>query len=860
MKLDEYKKKRDPATTNEPFGPEPAGRAQATLSGAFVVHLHDATRRHYDLRVEVGGVLMSFAVPRGPSLDPDAKQLAVQTEPHPLEYLDFEAVIPKGNYGAGPMILWDRGQIRYLEAPAEQGLADGKLDFVLQGYKLRGRFALVRLKGSKNEWLLFKKKDAHSSKEIDIQASQPRSILSGLTVEELEQAPAIARDIEAEAARLGAPTRRVEGPKVSPMLCASDGAPTSAEGWLYELKLDGVRIIAGKEGDEVTLTYRSARDTTAAYPEVARAVRALATPRAVLDGEIVAFDDKGHPNFQRLGQRIHLTRPADVQRAMLAVPVVFMLFDLVAIGDRDLSPLPLVQRKRLLRRLVPAAGVMRVLDHLEGDGEALLAFCRQRHLEGVVAKRAGSPYRQGPKRTGDWVKMKCERDEDFVVVGYKRGERGRGELGALDIATYEGDDLVVRGKVGSGFDQKELDRMLAKLEALKIDKPSLKGKLGAAPRGRTFVRPEVVVSVRFLGWSDDGSVRFPVYRGELADRDPKSCTAAPHAAALDAEPAKREEAPAEEPPPSLAAPAPGHRATLSNRSKLLWPEDGYAKIDLWTYYEAIAPALLPILRERPLILVRYPDGIHGKNFFQWNVPSHMPSWMESLTIPPGDDDPADKREKRIFIVNDVDGLLWVANLACIPMHILACRRSSLDQCDFFTVDFDLKGAPLANAVRLALTLRELLDEIGLSGFPKTSGQTGLHVLVPLGPGVGFATGRGLADLLARVLVHRHPDLATMERVVAKRAGRIYLDTGQTGPTRTIVAPYSVRAVPRATVSTPLTWDEVAPGLDPSAFTIKTVPARVAERGDPMAALLKVRPSVEAAVARLEDLLKRTRVR
>jgi bifunctional non-homologous end joining protein LigD len=866
MKLSDYRKKRDAARTNEPLGAEPPPGRGPTLVGAYVVHLHDATRRHYDLRIEVDGVLTSFAVPKGPTLDPDEKHVAIQTEDHPIEYLDFEAVIPAGNYGAGSMILWDRGSIRYLDSSAEAGLESGKLDFILSGHKLRGRFALVRFKGSKTEWLLLKKRDPHASKERDITALEPRSILSGLTVDELADSPRIAAAIEAQAAELGAPARRFDSRKLSPMLCSTpdaDRIPTHGKGWIYELKLDGVRILAEKGGEDVTLTYRSARDTTASYPEVVRALRAVSASRVVLDGEIVAFDDAGQPNFQRLGQRIHLTRPADIRRASIAVPVLFMVFDMLAIGERDLRDLPLLERKRLLGRLLPGHGIVRALDHLEDDGRPLLAFCRDLRLEGVVAKRGSSRYRPGPKRYDDWVKIKCERDDDFVVVGWTRGERGRDRLGALDIASFHEGELVTRGKVGSGFDEKAIDQVLALLRPLVTPDCAVRGKLPSAPRGRTFVRPEIVVSVHYLGWSDEGLVRFPVFRGIRVDQAPTDCTAAPPGeiamvaapAAAPAE-AKPAEAPAagQDPRPGAGSGRSGseeRRAAITNKSKVLFPDDGYTKADLWAYYEGIAPTLLPYLEDRPIVLVRYPDGILGKHFFQWNAPPGMPSWVRSFSIHVEDED---RNEKRVFIVNDVDSLLFIANLACIPIHVLGCRKDTLDQCDFFTVDFDLKGVALRKAVTLALTLHELLQAIGLVGFPKTSGQSGLHVLVPLGPGVSFATARAMSEVLARLLVQRHPDLGTLERAVSKRGDRVYVDTGQTGPSRTIVSPYSVRATAGARVSTPLSWGEVTPDLDPSVFTIKTTVERVAQRGDPMAPLLHALPSVGAAVSALEVLV------
>ncbi|HEY1959573.1 MAG TPA: DNA ligase D [Polyangiaceae bacterium] len=846
-KLTDYRRKRDAAATPEPVGDEHAQTPGATRAGAFVVHLHDATRTHYDLRIETSGVLASFAIPKGPALDPNDKQLAVRTEDHPIEYLDFEAVIPKGQYGAGPMICWDRGAIRYLESTVEEGLASGKIDFTLQGYKLRGRFALVKLAKSEkgNEWLLIKKADAHATTD-DPRVLQPRSVLSGLTVEELERAPQMMADAETLAKGLGAKVGEVDGRALAPMLCASleDRSATTlpdwlAEGYTYELKLDGVRVIADKRDDDVFLTYRSNRDTTAAYPEVARAVQTLAPGRVVLDGEIVAFDEKGLPNFQRLAQRIHASERTS-RWATLGVPVVYLVFDVLALGPYDLRGLPLVCRREILRKIVLGSGVIRALDFLETGGNALLDFCRARHMEGIVAKRVDSPYRAGPKRTNDWVKVKCERDESFVVIGWTRGNEGRSRLGALDLASFEDGALVVRGKVGSGLDEKTIDLLLEKLAPLVTKEKKFTGKLDAAPNGRTFVEPKIVVSVRYLGWSDEGRLRFPTFRGIDYDRAPADCIAAP-----------TPDVPSEQVAPSPPSRRTEARVVLTNQDKVFWPKEKITKGDVCRYYEKISNVLLPHLRDRPAVLVRYPDGVEGKNFFQWNVPFGFPAWIRHIPLGTGEDD----KKKRVFLINDLDALLAVANLGAIPMHVLACRVGSLDHCDFCTIDFDVGRSTLQNGVVLALELRALLDRIGLRGFPKTSGQRGLHILVPLGPGVPFEAAQALNTLLGRLVTARHPDIATMERVVERRGARVLVDIGQTGRRRTIVAPYSVRAFAGATVSTPLAWDEVNDALDPSVFTLKTVPDRAASVGDLARGVLDEKPDVAAAVAELERIVR-----
>jgi bifunctional non-homologous end joining protein LigD len=738
-KLGDYRRKRRPEATNEPFGGEvPASATEGTLFGAFVVHLHDATRRHYDVRLEVGGVLASFAVPHGPSLDPEVKALAVKTEDHPLEYLDFEDVIPPKQYGAGPMIAWDRGSVTYLEGPAEEELANGKLHVELRGWKLRGRFALVKLARSEkgNEWLLFKKADEHSSKERKIIDELPRSVLSGLTVEELANAPSIgAAHVERALAR-GATklttraARDLFAPEASPLVMPSRGAASTLShangGWVFDAELDGVRVLAARDGDIVSLRLWNASGEAQSiedfYPDVVRALRALPCSRIVLDGELVVFDATGHPSSKLLAQRVERIAKLDTHRATTTAPVVLVAKDLLAVGDADLRRLDLDARRDVLAALLPAVGFVRSAPPLEGALAPILALCAELGVGSVVAKKKSSPYSLDAKKTS-WL----------------------------------------------SFDA------------------------GAAPRSR------VTIDHRARG-----------------------------AAAV-------------------------HRhVDVTNRAKVFWPDEGYTKGELCDYYTSVADVILPHLVDRPVILVRYPDGIAGKNFYQWNVPPGMPPWVRTLSVgEPGDE------QKRGFLIDDPSTLLYIANLACIPLHILACRVPKLEQADFFTIDFDVKQSSLAHAVTLAKRLHEHLDALGLPSFPKTSGQSGLHVLVPLGEGQSFTTARALADLLGKLLVDEFPDLATMERVVARRGARVYVDTGQTGQTRAIVAPYSVRAVPGATVSTPLAWDEVEHALDPRAFTIKTVPARVAKLGDPMRTILRTKPDVGRAVERLSELVGRS---
>lgn len=844
--LAEYRRKRDPIRTNEPFGPERKPSSGLTRAGRFVVHLHDARRRHYDVRLQVGRTLQSFAVPKGPSLDPGERRLAVHTEDHPLEYVDFEDVIPEGSYGAGAMIVWDTGRVTYLETHAENGLESGKLDFLLHGFKLNGRFALVRTKrGEGKEWLLIKKHDAHSRDSGNVIEEAPWSVLSGLTVEQLPARRQIAGELAEAAIAAGAVLGELDVGRKEPMLCAQEGALLDDLSRIYELKLDGVRVLADKRGGSVTLRYRNGGSCGASYPEIVRAVEALPGERLVLDGEIVTFDEQGRPSFERILPRIQARRPADVTRVSAEAPVIYLAFDLLVVESADLTSLPLNLRKRLLTELLRGRGLVRLLDHIEGRGVELFELCRAQELEGVVAKKKDSPYRFGPRRSHDWVKIKREREDDFVVVGWVEGKGSRGSLGALCLATYRGAELVYRGRVGSGFDHALLDQVAAELSTRVTAQSSLPAPVPEEARSARWVRPELVARVRFAGFTDDGRLRAPVFRCLVPDVAPDRCTAAPH------EPEQVAEKADHQTDVALAEFRPAF--VFSNKDKVFWPDEGYTKGDLLDYYARVAPVMLPFLAGRPVVLVRYPDGISGKNFYQWNVPRGTPDWIRQLTLSDSEDLAHDKT---VFLVDDAASLFYLVNLGCIPLHVLACREASRQACDFLTIDLDLNQQPFARAVEIAFTLREILTEAGLQGFPKTSGQGGLHLLVPLGPNVPFEAAKLLVELIGRLATARHSDFATMERRVEKRGGRLYVDTGQTGPSRTIVAPYSVRAVPGAGVSTPLDWDDLSGALDPRRFNMLTVPDRVLELGDPFHGFFHTDPDISRAVLQLEGLLKR----
>jgi bifunctional non-homologous end joining protein LigD len=843
--LSTYRAKRSAERTPEPSGVLPAA-GQGSAGGVFVVHQHAATRLHWDLRLEMDGVLRSWAVPRGPSRNPADKRLAVFVEDHPLEYGDFEGVIPEGNYGAGAVIVWDRGEWVPVE-DAHAGLARGKLLFDLRGYKLKGRWTLVKIKKGQKEWLLIKERDGYVGTAGD--DFPPGSVLSGLTVEELAAGAQPADALRRRLKKLKAPARAVRAKDVKPMLAETREAPFSREEWIFELKLDGYRIIAERSGGEAKLWSRNGHDLTATFPEVARAVAGLPFEGVILDGEVVVHDERGLPSFSLLQQRGRLTKPLEVRRAAVRLPAMFYAFDLPAIEGFDLRELPLVTRKEVLRSLLPAAGALRYLDHVAGQGEAFYAQVERMGLEGMVAKRAASPYRS--RRSDDWLKIRADRVDDFVIVGMSAPKGSRGGFGSLHLAQYTGRQLVYSGRVGTGFDDRLLKEIAAALAGRVVKQPPCTGPLPAGDAER-WVKPELVAEVRYKEFTADGLLRHPVFVRMRDDKDARECIRAGRMNALEegggaAGKRGRKGGGAAEKVETQPAPKPRPAFNLSNLDKVFWPEEKYTKGDLINYYREISPWLLPYLDDRPLVLTRYPDGITGKSFFQKDAPDYAQSFVRTVTMWSADS----QRDLDYFVVSQVDELVYIANMAAIPLHIWSSRVASLETPDYCILDLDPKGAPFGDVVRVALTIRELCDEIEWPAFIKTSGSSGLHVLLPLARQCTYEQSRTLGGLLARVVAAELPAIATVVRQVHKREGKVYLDYVQNGHGRLLAAPCSVRPVPGALVSAPLSWKEVTAKLDLAAFTIRTMVPRMKKlKADPLLPVLELRPDLPAVLERL----------
>ncbi|MEX2109589.1 MAG: DNA ligase D [Gemmatimonadaceae bacterium] len=868
-----YRSKRSPDRTPEPFGP-----VSPVPGNLFVVHKHAARNLHFDLRLEMDGVLRSWAVPRGPTCDQTEKRLAVKVEDHPLEYGDFEGVIPAGNYGAGGVIVWDRGEWVPLE-PWREGLEKGKLLFELKGYKLHGKWTLVKIKKSEKDWLLIKERDSWMKQPGEADDFSEDSVLSGLTVEEIKSGEGpgaeIRQAIEEEDKVVRA---RVDPRKVEPMHCEIRDNPFTDDDWLFELKLDGYRLIASKSKGEALLLTRNGNDYTSVFPEVARAIKALPFDECIIDGEVVVCDAKGLPSFSRLQQRGRLSSAMEIRRAAVELPATFYAFDLLAFEDFDMRPVSLARRKEILKDVVPGLGAVRYLDHIEGEGEAFLKQVTAMGLEGIVAKKADSPYRKG--RSPHWLKIKAERTGEFVIVGFTKPKGTRSHLGALQLADWVNGTLVYAGRVGTGFNDGVLNELHALLDPIVRRDPLCAGPVHGKgseplpseqiPETSTTVWTEAmhVCEVRYREFTPDGLLRHAAFLRLRNDKAAHECerqgwsiaeSSVPSASsdgngasdtnASDTAASDTNGNAVHEPPPPPAK-APVQKAVaFSNLKKIYWPAEKYTKGDLIEYYRAVSKWLLPYLADRPVVLTRFPDGIDGKSFYQKDAPVFAPDWMR--TVPIWSEET--QREIRYFICDDEESLLYLANMGSIPLHIWASREGSLELPDWCVIDLDPKEAPFSDVIRTAQVLHRVCESVGLPNYVKTTGKTGLHILLPLGRQCTYEQSRMLGELLARVVLLEVKDIATITRHVTKRGDKVYLDYLQNRHGQTIVAPFSVRPLPGATVSTPLQWDEVNESLDPRLFTIKTALDRIGKGAqDPVADVLNQKPDL----ARVLDQLAR----
>jgi bifunctional non-homologous end joining protein LigD len=947
--LAEYRRKRKFEAT-----PEPRGKEKGTDANRFVVQEHHARRLHFDLRLEVGGVMKSWAVPKGPSLNPADKRLAIQTEDHPLEYRTFEGVIPAGQYGAGVMKIWDAGTFEAEGAmPAAAQIERGELKFILHGRKLRGSFVLVKLHGSrgdKNEWLLIKHKDEaadpnwtleqvvegaaqegaakeRATKEGDRraagrepQASSDGKRGAGAAAGKLAEAAAMAaakqRSEEvkrAAAAKISIPNgaKRAAMPeRIHPALATLTDKPFSGPDWLFEIKWDGIRTLAWVRDGESRMWSRSNREITGEYPELANLARSVQAREAWLDGEIVVLDETGRSDFQKIQMRFSVQKPS--AQLIAQAPAVYYIFDVLYFDGYDLRRAPLFVRKNLLRQILREDARVRFSDHVIEQGRQLYDLAVQKKLEGLVAKRIASAYPEG--RTQAWLKIKLTRDLDAVVGGWTDPRGSREHFGALQLGLYDGDKLEYIGGVGTGFNEQDQKLIWEQLQRVKSEASPFAARPATREKAH-WVRPELVARVKFTEWTDERHLRAPRFLGLQHDRDARACTfddeaapevkapqsgAVPEAEEGDGEARERAAArktvrgtrAAKNPPAEKTSPEEqvardnvaqtpvkhaarrpanigepeltsdrqieeelaggsaqnvtieidGRQLRLTNLNKIYFPEEKYMKRDLLAYYFGVARYILPFLKDRPLVLRRYPNGISGEAFFQKDAAKETPEWIETVTIE------SENKNKpiRYIVASDRATLIYLTNLGCIDHNPWSSRYDDQEHPDYIFFDLDpTEGTPFATVTKLGRLLLEALEKFDLQAFTKTSGASGIHIFLPVDPRYTYEQARLLVEAIASIVGQKNPGLITSERTVARRPkGSVYVDAHQNSRGQSLASVYSARAFPHAPVSAPIKPGELGKELRPEKWNIKSMLARIEKMGDLWASFWKQRQSLD----------------
>jgi bifunctional non-homologous end joining protein LigD len=911
MSLDRYRRKRDFAKTPEPSGA--AGRDGPTPGRRFVVQRHRARRLHYDFRLEIDGVLASWAVPKGPTLDPGVRRMAVHVEDHLLAYFDFEGVIPEGQYGAGDVIVWDWGTFEP-ESTADPAAAvrDGELKFRLEGEKLAGRFTIVRTgrgagraDDAERSWLLIKKHDDAAVAGWDPEA-HPRSVKSGRTNDEvaagadaawISDAPPGAAEVDLSAAR--------EAPMpdfVEPMKATLADAPFSDPDWLFEVKWDGYRVEAVVRDGSVRLWTRNRQDASRYFPRLAGSPDWINARDAIVDGEVVALRPDGTADFSLLQDATGVKGPGSARlgrtgvrgtgvrgEAREAIPLAYEVFDLLYLDGRSLVDVPLEDRKRLLRAVLREHPMVRYAGHVESEGETFFRAAAERGVEGMVAKLRRSRYEPG-RLSRAWLKLKVRPEQELVVGGYVPGKGRSADLGALAVGVHEDGVLRYAGRVGSGFDDATRTALLNRLEPLRRPDPPFRD----APRlpGAIWVEPRIVIRVEFAEWTTDGLVRQAAYKGLELGREAESVTRERPAAVTPAAELRAAEVPpaAMTPPAEATPPAPSrnrhaasparaaarapsrgasatvpasgearrdgafapatddelaaldrlpargghwrvgtHEVSLTHLDRELFPAAHLTKRDLVRYYATVAPVLLPYLAGRALNLSRWPEGVDGPHFWQKEIPSWAPAWVSRHHLAGHTKD-----DSHTYVVADSAATLaWLANQAAIEIHPWTSRVDAPDRPTYALIDID-PGERTAweDTVLLAQLFGEALRHLGVVGHPKTTGKRGIQVWIPIEPRYSFDETRTWVERVSRAVARAVPELVSWEWEKSARSGRARLDYTQNAVNKTLVGPYVVRARPNASVSTPITWDELDdPDLRPDRWTIATIGERLATRGD-----------------------------
>ena len=846
MSLSKYNQKRNFKQTEEPKGK--IGKSDKDL--IFVVQKHAASHLHYDFRLELDGVLKSWAVPKGPSMDPEVKRLAMMVEDHPYDYKDFEGSIPEGNYGAGNVIVWDNGTYTSADDTTSSArntlksdLNKGRLSFILKGKKLKGEFSLVKLKGKQeNAWLLIKKSDKFASEEDILKKN--KSVISNKTLESFEKSTEkeITPKKKQPAASKSKKTESISF--VKPMLATLTDEPFDNSDWVFENKYDGYRAISVINPDEVHLYSRNELSFDKSFEPIQKELQKISHHQAILDGEIVVENNSGEANFQLLQNYIKTGKGI----------LKYYVFDLLNLDGFPTTDLPLLERKELLKILLEKHSLSNIIysEHTIGDGVKQYELANKNNSEGIIAKKADSSYTVG-RRSDQWLKIKIAQQEEAIIIGITTPKNSRQYFGALLLGQYYGKRLQYIGKCGTGFSQETLKDLYEKFKPHFINESPVVTKIPIRDTIQ-WLKPKLVCQVKFTEWTEDLRLRHPVYLGLRMDKKatevflPSESTTIPNKEIMntteDIKPNKTDD--------NFDLKVNGKKLHLTNQNKIYFPKDGITKGEIVQYYNEVSDLILPYLKDRPQSMNRFPGGIEAPHFYQKDVDvDKIPSWLKTEKVYSESND----ENLDYLICNDKQTLLYMANLGCIDINPWNSTTKHIENPDWLVIDIDPSKDKFEEVVETALTVKEVMDELETECYCKTSGASGLHVYIPLGAKYDYDSIKILAELIARQIQERLPQTTSLERSIKKRNNKIYVDYLQNRRGQTLAAPYSVRPVAGAQVSTPLEWSEVTNKLSPSQFTIKNALQRFEKKGDLWSPVLGKGANIKKIMKKLEEMGK-----
>ncbi|UBZ08680.1 DNA ligase D [Salegentibacter mishustinae] len=817
MSLADYKKKRNFKNT-----PEPGADFSTENRGQFVIQRHEATRLHYDLRLEMEGVLKSWAVPKGPSMNPKDKRLAIETEDHPVKYLDFEGTIPKGNYGAGEMQIWDKGTFKAAAKTSdnlEEQWEDGNLKIVFTGTKIKGEFALVKTKrgDKKNQWLLIKKNDDFST-DLDYDAevfTEKKSQNKGHKKQEGK-------------------VRKIKPSEfIKPMLATTGKKIFNDPDWIYELKWDGYRALAHVEDGKVDLYSRNGISFNSKFPKLVEDLEQVEN-NVILDGEIVVLNKDGISQFQAL-QNYDENTPGSLR---------FYVFDMLFLNGHSMLDLPLLERKSLIPEVIEDLDMVQYCDHIEGMGTAFYKKAIDSGMEGVIAKKADATYSPG-YRTEKWLKIKADNSREVLICGYTTSEGA--VFGSLIMGAYEDEELKYIGNCGTGFSNDEQKALLKKFKSRKRKTSPFSEKINLKGREPVWMRPDLVAEVKYSEITKTGKLRHPVFKALRKDKDPEEISVEEIVENKTSEEKKTKKASSKKSAESLEID--GIEVPFTNLDKMYWPDSGFRKYDLIDYYIQVSEVMLPYLKDRPQNLHRHPNGIKKQGFYQKDNEGNLPDWVATTEIY---SESSEKDIEYLLCQNEAT-LLYMANLGCIEINPWNSRIDNLDNPDYTVIDLDPSDKnTFDEVIEVAQAAKEVMDIAKIDGFCKTSGSSGLHIYIPLGGNYSYDEARDFTKLLCYYIADKVPKITSMDRAKKKRKDKIYLDYLQNRRGQTLASAYCVRPKPGAPVSAPLEWKEVKSGLKILDFNIKNMSQRIQEKGDLFKKVLGKGIDMEQAMQSLES--------